>query len=476
MVDQNQDRPTRWQPLGAYRGLGAGPNWSRDTVASQSHAIDGTKQRLRDARLGSPFTFQVVPPSVLLNALLGGNGADTRDAFDPLLRQAFDNAAGALEAVLADPDSTPEEIAAAQQNLLGTRAPPNNSQDIDIIEAAIRSNNNFGSVRDQRNAFRRTNFFPAGPTRGAAMARPEDMVAANGVRFDPSRLGQSRANQAAVSDLNQALDVIVQLNRVLDTPPLTLLVNPESLTITYAKKQTYSDRNRYNYIFQSWGEEQVRLSVAGKSAGFVVGAGSIGSRDQDEIDKHLLIPGTGQVAQTASVSGYQYASKWDSAAWQNLMALFSFYRNNGYIYDTAGRPRSEAHLFVGNIQITFDQWTYLGQFENFQYNYVETKQQGAVDFSFEFTASFMYDRAQGGPVLPVDGPIPSPSAATRRGTPFLPNPQVKTTRGILQQDQGGDPSTAILDPFVDPFASSLQQRAAASRTRTVDPFAPTEGR
>lgn len=441
MPDQNQDRPTRWLPLGSYRGIEAGPGWVRDTSESTSQPLDGTKQRLRDARLGSPFTFQVVPPSMLLDALLGGGAAVPRDAFDPLLRQAFDDASNALEAALATGD--PVAIETARQNLIGTRAPPNSAQDIDIIESAMRANNNFDALRNQREAFRRSNFFADGPTRGATLTRLSDMVAANGVRFNPATVNQSQANQAAISDLTQALDVIVQLNRVLDTPPLTLLVNPETLSINYAKKQTYSDRNRFNYIFQSWGEEQVRLSVAGKSAGFVVGSGDFVSFEDVELGG----------VQTTSVSGYQYASKWDSAAWQNLMGLFSFYRNNGYIYDTGGRPRSEAHLFIGHIQITYDQWAYLGQFENFSYSYDETKQHGAVDFSFEFVASFMFDRSQGGPVTPIDGPTPSPSAATRGGTPFLPNPQAKATR-VLESTPDVDSSTAILDPLIDPVGQT----------------------
>lgn len=450
----------RFRPLASYGGIEAGPNWVRDYVGARSQAIDGTKQRLRDPNLGSPFTFRVVPPPVLLNALLGNGEAQTQDAFDPLLREAFNAAEANLEAVLNDPNATPEEIETARQGLLGTRAPTGGGQNINIIEAASRSQNNFSRVVAQRNQFRQSNFFATGPTRGATLTRLDKMVASNGVRFDPQRVDQSEANQAAVSDLTQALDVIVQLNRVLDTPPLTLLVNPETLQIQYAKKQTYQDRNRFNYIFQSWGEEQVRLSVTGKSAGFVVGSGNL-----------IEFSDAGLGAdETSSVSGYQYASKWDSAAWQNLMGLFSFYRNNGYIYDTGGRPRSEAHLFIGNIEITYDQWVYVGQFENFRYSYTEGKQHGAVEFSFDFTASFMFDLAQGGAVEPLQGPTPSPSAATRGGTPFMPPPQTRATRA-LQGGEAADTSTAILDDNVDPFDPALQQRASSrTRRRTADPF------
>ena len=82
------------------------------------------------------------------------------------------------------------------------------------------------------------------------------------------------------------------------------------------KVQQYNDRTRYGYVFQGWGEEQTRLTISAKCGAF-----SSGGR------------------------GVQYASKRDSAAWQNLMTAFQFYKNNGYIYDTLGK--SNAHLFVG---------------------------------------------------------------------------------------------------------------------------------
>lgn len=453
---------TRFYPLGSYRGLDAGPNWSRDSTTAESQAIDGTKKRLRDSTLGSPFTFRVTPPSILLDALLGNGQARTRDVFDPLLRQVFEEAQETLQATQAAFEAgtaTAADVEAARQGLLGGRAPAA-GQNIGIIEAATRAKNNFSAVVDQRRQFKQSNFYATGPTRGATLTTLEDLIAANGVRFNPKNPGTTRANQAAVSDLMQALDVIVQLNRILATPPLTLLINPESLQINYTKKQSYQDRNRFNYIFQSWGEEQVRLSVSGRSAGFVVGSGG-----------GEPISG-GQVQETPSVSGYQYASKWDSAAWQNLMALFSFYRNNGYVYDTAGRPRSEAHLFIGNIEIAYDQWVYVGNFENFSYQYEEDKQHGAVAFSFEFNVSFMFDRSQNGAVRPIESPTPSPSAALRGGAPFIPDPQAKAVAS-LQGQQDGDPSTAILDSLIDPFEprfpSTSNRNGAPS---TIDPFAP----
>lgn len=466
MTDEFSKATTQFYPLGVYRGLDAGPNWGRTTTAAESQAIDGTKPGLRDSRLGSPFTFRMTPPSILLDAILGKGFARTRDVFDPLLRKVFDEAEKNLQATQAAFEAgtaTIADVEAARQGLMGGRAPAAGSN-LGIIEAATRAKSNFSSVLDQRQQFKQSNFYATGPTRGTTLTQLEDLVASNGVRFNPRKVGESQANQAAVADLVQALDVILQLNRVLATPPLTLLINPEQLQMTYTKKQTYQDRNRYNFIFQSWGEEQMRLSVQGRSAGFVAGAGgNLQLRRQSRLNREVV---TGQ--ETESVSGYQYASKWDSAAWQNLMSLFTFYRNNGYIYDTAGRPRSEAHLFIGNIEIAYDQWVYLGNFENFQYSYDEHQQHGAVQFSFEFVVSFMYDRAQNTAVRPISPPTPSPSASRRGGTPFIPNPQAKATASVRLPSEG-DPSTAILDPLVDPFEQQNVRRGTG--TGTIDPFA-----
>lgn len=458
MADLNEEDFPGWQPLANYDGFAYGPGFAPSSRSAESLAMDGTLQKLRDPHRGSPFTFRVRPPATIVNALLGQGGARTQGPFDPLLRQVFDDAMANLQLVeqqFAQGLATEQELADARNALLGGRPP--GSQNINIIETAQAANSNFRRQLDARESFDARNFRPNSDTQGSGVTRSPEMIARNGERFDPDKVEQSTANQAAVSDLNQARDVLVQLNKVLATPALTLLVNPQQLQIQYTKKQIYQDRNRFNYIFQSWGEEQVRLSVTGKSAGFVVG--SLGGEGETDETSQGVIP-----SKTKSVSGYQYASKWDSAAWQNLMGLFAFYRNNGYIYDhgTGYGPPSEAHLFIGNIEIVYDQWVYVGNFENFQYSYSEDKQQGAVEFSFEFVASFIFDRSQASTVTKIQGPTPSP------GDPQSPADRARIEaefESIISQSSnasygqtvppgfGGNPSTSILDPGVDPFES-----------------------
>jgi hypothetical protein len=173
------------------------------------------------------------------------------------------------------------------------------------------------------------------------------------------------------------MDIAMQLRAIRDTPPLVLLINPQSLQRTFTKVQQYSDRSRYGYIFQAWGEDQPKLGISGK-----VGAYISGTR------------------------GVQFASRRDSAAWQNLMTLFHVYKNNGYIYDTIGR--SNAHHHVGALSIRYDQWVYYGHMQSFSFTLDESNVYGGLTFEMQFVVSAMQDTAQTvTAVQPMRAPTPS---------------------------------------------------------------------
>jgi hypothetical protein len=394
-----------------------------------------------------------------LVAALTGQGAfsRTQDVYDPLLEKVFRSAQEELEIVEnivlgegGDPATDPR-VLAARQALLGGRAPATNTQGIKTIDAALQATNGFRASAKRANAFRASKFFATGTTqetRAQILNRVDQVIGLNGRKFQPERVAKSAANQTAVSDLNQALDVLVQLNRMVATPSLTLLVNPANMVVSRSKKQTYQDRSRFNYIFQSWGEEQVRLSISGKSAGFVVGtpeageqAGTGGGTD-------------GQVFSSTTPSGYQWASKNDSAGWQNLMNLFTLYRNNAYIYNQL--DKSEAHLWIGNIQIMYDQWVYMGQFENFSYSFNENAQHGGIEFNFDFVASYVSDLSQAGvftvqPYPAVTGnPLSAVPGPNQRASEVpAESPAAKSARAI----QGGEEESQnpLFDPGTDPL-------------------------
>jgi hypothetical protein len=201
------------------------------------------------------------------------------------------------------------------------------------------------------------------------------------------------AERAVFTDLTTAADIALQVERILNAPPLTLFVNPSELSVSYSTIQQFSNRSREGILFERWGEGLPTLSISGSTGVFMAAANAADA--------------FGGQTETASPSGAQFAAKRDSAAFQNFTALYQFYRNNGYIYDTIGK--SEAHLMIGSVAIDYDQWTYVGHIDSFDYSY----QEGSplrIEWSMEFTATRMYDHAEAPVVvMPMTAPSPNPS-------------------------------------------------------------------
>jgi len=201
----------------------------------------------------------------------------------------------------------------------------------------------------------------------------------------------------AMTDARNALDLVTQNALMEDAPDLTLLINPSEFSVAFTAIQSYSARGRNGLIFQRWGEQQPQVTFSGSTGAFITGASRLVSQGQ-----------------TDSVSGMQFAAKRDSAAWQNFMALYHFYRSNGYAYDTFGG--SEAHLAVGAVKITYDQVVYEGHIDAFNYSYDEANPH-RVTWDITFTCSAIVDMAQPSTVvLPQTAPTQSPSQVNRAGS------------------------------------------------------------
>ena len=206
----------------------------------------------------------------------------------------------------------------------------------------------------------------------------------------------------ALAELGQLADIAVQLSDMLRTPPLVMLVNPNQMDIQYSNIQAFSDRTRYGYIFQHWGQNQVRINFQGKIGAFIAG--------EDLTGEAMRVGAQG--GNTSTPTGVQFASKRNSASWQNFMALFSMYRNAGYIYDTMTSSHlgqgSNAHYYVGAISITYDQFTYVGHIENFAYKIEENNQLGGIEYTMTFVASQIYDNKTNDTyLLPMKAPVAS---------------------------------------------------------------------
>lgn len=212
---------------------------------------------------------------------------------------------------------------------------------------------------------------------------------------------------AGIQDMQIAHSIGIQLERILNMPPLTLLINPDSLQIQYQKIQQYSERSREGIIFQAYGEEQPRMTIAGRIGAFYAGDGG------------LFDP---KAWSTRVPTGVQFATKRDSASFQQLMTLLAFYKNNGYIFDILGG--SCAHHLIGVISIDYDQNTYLGNFNSFSWSYEEAQHGGGITFNMEMTVVQQYDNHQAirGSLEPLGAPeISGTDPRLRTGGPITPD-------------------------------------------------------
>ena len=175
----------------------------------------------------------------------------------------------------------------------------------------------------------------------------------------------------ALSNDLTALSILLQVKKILNTPPLILLINPSSMNTQYAKVSQFQERSRKGYIYQAWGEEQVKISFTFKIGAYVVGKSSPTQR---------------------AVSGVQRASRRDSASFQQLMTMLTIFQSGGYIQDTVSH--SKANLMIGNIAIEYDQKTYVGHFDTFSFSESEEQQHGGLEFEMEFTAIRIFDHAE----------------------------------------------------------------------------------
>lgn len=215
-----------------------------------------------------------------------------------------------------------------------------------------------------------------------AYAAGKALIQANGVN----------RRMSILSDEDTARDIKYQIEKIQKAPPLTLLVNPNNMSTSYATVQKFSDKTRFGYLFERFGEEQVKITFSGSTGAFIAGENSRAAASS--------------IGESTTPTGVQFASRLNSAAYQNFVALYQFYRNNGYLYDTMGG--TGANLAIGAVAIDYDQFTYIGHIESFGYGF-KAENPHRMDWDMEFVAGRMYDRAgQISYVGPVRTPYPNP--------------------------------------------------------------------
>lgn len=383
-----------------FRHFETGSTFIRIFEEQRNKPLDSSSAFVRSL---SPFTIQVVPPLFLGHGVSSGG-----------------------------PNS-----AYSRSNLQG------NPSQYGIFNAAYSEVNYRDSSSDVRTALSRTGGLVSGFTERQNALRQyvyNGLLNLTTTQIVSSK-NNSKTTEVQFADSLYAAEIFRQLDVVANTPPLVLLINPTSFQISYSKIAQYGDRTRKGYIYQYWGEEQPMLSISCKIGAFVAG-------QQAQSVAEALVKG-----QSVAPSGVQFASKRDSASYQQLMDIMTIYRNGGLIYDTLSGFKN--FLMVGAIQIEYDQNVYIGHMNSFSYSYNDSdNMNGGIEFDFEFTVNRMYDTTNNSTtfVRPMVGPqdtVPNspsqslvPSISTSR---FVEGASSTSSAGSSSGGQGFVAATNQID-------------------------------
>lgn len=369
--------PNPTQPARLFRGLSTDKSFQRDYETQNSVPIDGSNPILRTY---SPFVIRALLPTILgetndqLASGVRPRSASARSGPNNVIDSILDNPSysdALRDSRRADPSRTTYE------QLLNTGSAIPGLAEANLVDLD-----------------RATTNFAVNQSTEGNLPQNRDGSGSSGTRVTP-----------AITNDASGLSIVNQLRKLLDVPPLVLLINPTTFSVSHTKIAQFQERSRHGYIYQAWGEELTKVSFSCTIGAFTAGKAS--------------------PSQTNTPSGVQFASKNDSASFQQLMAMLSFFQSGAYITDTV--QNSKANLMIGNLAIEYDQNVYVGHMDSFSYSFAEEKQNGGLELEIDFTAIRVYDQAPSVSVVsrmnnPGTGalqPPNVPSAPNRLSRTFL---------------------------------------------------------
>jgi hypothetical protein len=255
--------------------------------------------------------------------------------------------------------------------------------------------------------------------------------------MNKSNLGkQFMAAQSAM--INQ---MIKALETIANTPPLRMLVNPQSFRVSSEKLISDGNWGRSGPIIEHWGDNQDKIEGSGKIAAYY------------SMDGY-----------NATGPGINRTARQFSTSYQNLLSLWLIYKNNGGVWiDDPIVPVGKAKNLsvVGSVYIYYDSILYIGSFDSFSITESES-QPYSVEYQFSFTvrswflldhlddSQYMYGKPTATPAKPTTNTNSSPLSATREALAFTPNPVTEADLALLQ------PNSAVpLPPISDAEADAI---------------------
>jgi hypothetical protein len=244
--------------------------------------------------------------------------------------------------------------------------------------------------------------------------------------------------EPGIADRLVAVDIASQLDTIQKAPPLTLLVNPASLSIAHARIHQFSQRTRNGFIYQAWGEEQPTISISGTIGAYIAGV------LPDLTGLETTTPADPMGPATTTPTGVQFASKRNSASYQNLMALLGFYKHAGYVYDTV--HKTNANHMVGALAIEYDQWTYIGHMNSFNWGHEETETVVTDPTPIDTASSLVSNLLSPFSSVEIGDPSPTTVSTGSRGVNPEDPPGEQGLRGTGLEPEDEDTPFCVVDP------------------------------
>lgn len=210
---------------------------------------------------------------------------------------------------------------------------------------------------------------PAFQSTGSQAANNAQRQISKGGLIDLNTTDLGKKFAQAQSALAKAVQA--ELDAMANTPPLRLLVNPQSFKVSHEQVVTEGSWTRHGAVIEHWGGNQDKIEGSGKVAAFQVA---------DLSDGKANGPGMTRMARAYS------------AAYQNLLSLYQIYRNNAGLYvaeDVTTGSRKTNLVMTGSVYIYYDHTLYVGSFDSFTLTEADGSPY-SIEYSFSFTVRAMF--------------------------------------------------------------------------------------
>lgn len=250
--------------------------------------------------------------------------------------------------------------------------------------------------------------------------------------LDMQRAELNRRYTAAQTNVIRALQISLQ--QMAATPPLKMLVNPESFKVSSQKIVSDGNWTRNGpTTIEHWGDAQDTISASGRIAGF------------------YAVP-----LDQPSLGGLSRSARNFSDSYRNFLSLFLIYRNNGGIWledfadaKAAQTTKPNNLALVGSVYIYYDSTLYIGSFDSFEVSESDAAP-FTLSYTFNFTVrqTFLLDRLDG---AKPNAQTPTPTDPTSVPTTSTPTAPVATPVAPPPPDNYAPPAV--------PFWSAVEDRS-----------------